>query len=158
MLPPEEFYKTLPTKRSAAQVVFFNQKKELLIVKPNYRKGWLLTGGSIDDNESPRQAAQREVKEELSLEVKDLKLICVDYKKTHKYKPEGYFFIFFGGQLSEQQIKNIKLQTEELVEFQFVTAQQAQEKLAKGINDRLKNCLKAIDNNTTIYLENGQLT
>ena len=156
MISPEEFYQALPTKRGAAGVIFFNNKKQILIVKPNYRDGWLLPGGAIDDNESPRQAAQREVKEELDLHTSKLTLVCVDYKVKHNYKPEGYFFGFYGGKLSNKEIKSITLQNEELTEMKFVDTSEAKGKLMPGIVNRLDEVMSAIKNNKAIYLENGQ--
>ena len=156
MVSPEEFYQALPTKRGAAGVIFFNGKKEILIVKPNYRDGWLLPGGAIDDNESPRQAAIREIKEELDLQINNLQLVCVDYKIKHDYKPEGYFFVFYGGKLSNKEIENIKLQDKELTEMKFVDMTEAKGKLMPGIVNRLDEVMVAIKNNRIVYLENGQ--
>ena len=49
----EEYAKMLPKKQVGTAVLFFNAKEELLILKPNYKDGWLVPGGSSDENESP---------------------------------------------------------------------------------------------------------
>ena len=47
----KNYYSTLPTKRMGAAVIFFNQKKEILIVKPTYKDHWSLPGGTVNKNE-----------------------------------------------------------------------------------------------------------
>lgn len=70
----EEYYKTLPKKRMAVGVLFFNSNNELLIVKPSYKSGWSIPGGVIEQDESPRMGFIREVKEEIGLDVEPLDL------------------------------------------------------------------------------------
>ena len=156
MMSKEKYYATFPKNRAGAGVIFFNDKKEILILKPNYRDNWILPGGVIDPNESPRQTVIREIKEELDLELKNPRFICVDYKHSQGIKPDGYFFIFYGGELSKNQIKKIKLQNEELLEYKFSDILQAQNLLIYGIKNRLNTCLEAIEKNTSFYLENGK--
>jgi len=75
-----EYYKTLPKKRAAVGALIFNHSDQLLIVKPNYRDRWLIPGGVVEENESPRAGCAREIKEELSLDLVVNDLVCVDYK------------------------------------------------------------------------------
>jgi ADP-ribose pyrophosphatase YjhB (NUDIX family) len=60
-----KYYKNLPKKRMAAGALILNKNNEILIVKPNYRDQWLIAGGVIEENESPKDACLREVKEEI---------------------------------------------------------------------------------------------
>ena len=64
---------------SGAIVVILNEKDELLVLKrPHFVKWapnqWGLPGGKIEPDETPLQAAVREVREETTLEVEDLRL------------------------------------------------------------------------------------
>ena len=72
-------YRIMPKKRLSAGVLFLNQKQEILLVKPTYREGWLLPGGVIDEDESPKHCAQREILEELGVRVACDTLLLVDY-------------------------------------------------------------------------------
>ena len=80
----------------AAAALLLNTQNEILIVKPIYRERWLLPGGVVEKNESPRQACIREVREELELDVAVGKLLCVDYKIQQGSREEGIEFVFFG--------------------------------------------------------------
>jgi 8-oxo-dGTP diphosphatase len=85
-------FEMLPKKRMASAALFLNAQNDMLIVKPIYRKDWLLPGGVVEERESPRQACIREVKEELGLDVAESQLLCVDNKlqqETTAYLEDG---------------------------------------------------------------------
>ena len=152
-LPPEEYYTSLPKKRMAAGVLFFNDKEELLLVKTNYKEAWSIPGGVVDEDESPRAAAMREVREEIGLEVAGLSLLCVDYTVPQGIKTESLQFVFSGGVLTEEQISRIRLQDGELETYRFMSADQAILMLNPGVKERLPDCLKALREGSACYLE-----
>ncbi|MEK7552265.1 MAG: NUDIX hydrolase [Patescibacteria group bacterium] len=149
----EEYAKILPKKRVGAGVLFFNTKGELLIVKPDYRKEWLVPGGVTDENESPLHSAVREVKEEIGLDVTELKLVGVYYGPKNGIFTDSLKFIFSGGVLTEDQIARIKLQKEELEEYRFVSIENALSVLSISLQKSIPACLKAIKNKTVAYIE-----
>ena len=110
-MPEEEFYKSLPRKRTAAGVLFFNDKQEVLLVKMSYKDGCGIPGGVIDANESPLQGALREVQEELNLTIptETLSLVCLAYYPGNGHITESLQFMFYGGVLIEEQIQSISL-------------------------------------------------
>lgn len=137
-----------------SSVIFFNEKSELLIVKPNYKDGWLMTGGSVDADESPMHAGVREVKEEIGLEIENPRLVCVHYlKAVDEIVTDTVQYVFFGGVLSDEQISKIELQESELDEYRFVPTNEALNLLRANIKFRLPYALAAIKNNTVAYLE-----
>jgi ADP-ribose pyrophosphatase YjhB (NUDIX family) len=42
---------------------------EILLVRPSYREGWSVPGGLVRRRETPRDAAQRELREEVGLDL-----------------------------------------------------------------------------------------
>lgn len=48
-----------------AAVLFTDDAGRALLVEPVYKSYWEIVGGCVDANESPRQAAIRETKEEI---------------------------------------------------------------------------------------------
>jgi 8-oxo-dGTP diphosphatase len=152
-----EYYKRLPKKRIAAGALIFNSKNQLLIVKPNYRDRWLIPGGIVEENESPRQGCQREIKEELDLIIKVKNPVCVDYKVASSQKPDGVYFLFDIGVINEKTIEVISIQNDELDEFRFINQELLVEMLEHGLHERVIHYLKRDRNDHKLceYLENG---
>lgn len=138
--------------------LFFNEKGELLIVKPTYKDDWSIPGGVIEQNESPLQTCRREVKEEIGLDVMNIdQMLCVDYIFPTKQQDENIQFIFYGGVLNLEQISNIKLAANELKEYKFIEIQKAKKLFGFKLNKRISHCITAIKNKSCKYLENGNL-
>ena len=152
----KSFYESLPTKRIAAGALFLNEHNELLLVKPHYREQWLLPGGVVEKDESPKQACIREIKEELGLQVRVGKLLCVDYKVPQAERAEGLQFVFFGGRIGVELIRQIRLQSEELEEYRFAPREVAVKLLDSWSAKRIPFALRAIEDGNIAYLENGQ--
>lgn len=148
-------YEALPKKRMAAGALFLNEAGNILIVKPTYRPDWLLPGGTVEENESPREACAREIKEELNLEVFLEHLLCIEYLSKDLQQTESVQFVFYGGQLSQTQIQTIVLPAIELNEYRFSPRDEACLLLSRKLAKRLPYCLLALKENMTIYLEDG---
>lgn len=152
-----DYYKNLPRKRMGAGVIFLNEKGEILIVKPSYRDHWSIPGGTVDDNESPKQACIREVKEETGLTIKEVGFLCIDYSpKESDEKNESLQFVFYGGIIKDANIPNIKLDNKELVDFRFVSITDAEKLLGHKLVKRLPKCVDSIKTGTSVYLEDGE--
>lgn len=151
-----EYYKNLPKKRMGVGALILNEKEEILIVKPSYKDHWSIVGGVIDNNESPKDACIREAKEEIGIDLKEAKFLCVDYISNVDEKGDNLQFIFFGGILNNNEIKNIKLEEKEITEYKFATITEALPLLSEKLKARLLECLNVLKNNNAIYLENGK--
>ncbi|MCM2532756.1 NUDIX hydrolase [Neobacillus pocheonensis] len=57
-----------PKHRVAASVAVVNSKNEILLVK-NWKRGWEFPGGYVENGESVKTAAIREVREEAGVEI-----------------------------------------------------------------------------------------
>ena len=149
-----EFYKSLPQKRMASGVLLFNKQKQILILKPTYKDMWEVPGGIIESNESPRQAAIREIKEELGLDISFMQFLCVDYQTERGEKNECLQFMFYGGILSDDQINTIVTQSSEVQDLKFVDKNEALTMLGGSKPKRLPFCFEALEKNKPVYLEN----
>lgn len=155
---PKKYYELLPKKPVGAGVLLFNNKNELLIVKPTYKDYWSIPGGVVEKKESPRAGAERETQEEIGLKIKVKRLISIDHlvSKKHGKAADSIQFLFFGGCLNDKQIETIKISIDEIERYQFLKINKSLHLLGKNFKKRLKNSLYALKNKKVIYLENGE--
>jgi len=158
--PNLEYYKALPKKRMASGVLMFNENGEFLVVKPSYKDCWSIPGGIIDDNESPRQAAARETKEEVGINIIECQFLSVDYVSNETEKGESLQFIFYGGKLKPAQINKIRINNDEIVEYKFADIKEAIKLFGgpeRNLVKRILHSLKAIKSKNAVYSENGEV-
>jgi 8-oxo-dGTP diphosphatase len=151
-LPPAEHYARLHKLPFAAGAVIRNTQEQILLVKPNYRDGWLLPGGSAEAGESPKEACHREVLEEVGLNLPIRRLLCLDYGDNNAR--ERFVFIFDGGVLTQAQKAGIVLQNRELTDFQFVSQNAVTELLNPVAARWIVWALQALETGELYYLEN----
>jgi 8-oxo-dGTP diphosphatase len=158
MLPVAEYMATLPRKRMAASAIIRNAAGEILLVKPTYRPDWLMPGGTIEADESPRAACKREVLEEIGLDLLIGPLLSLEYQPQNGDRTEALMFTFDGGVLSEKQIAAIQLPTDELSAVQFLSLDAALPLFAVRMHQRTRAALSALAKGTVVYLEDGRKT
>ncbi len=154
-LADEEYFHSLPRKTGGSAVLFFNTNQDLLIVKPDYRDGWLIPGGSIDENESPLACAVRETQEEIGLTFSpgSLTLVGVHFGQKNGIRGDSLKFVFNGGVLSEEMISQIVLQTDELEKYEFLPIDEALPLLSSSLQACLPDCIAAISEGRVSYTE-----
>lgn len=143
----------VPQKRVAAGALFLDEAGRLLIVKPTYKPLWNIPGGVIEENESPRQGCQREVREELGLEKALDRLLCVEYTPAVDKETEKLVFIFWGGVLTVAEIAAIRLPADELSEFRFLSVEEALALLPPDKAERVRHSLAMVGREGAVYRE-----
>jgi 8-oxo-dGTP diphosphatase len=143
-------------KRVAADVLLRDEEGRILLVDPKYKPGWDLPGGMAEGNEAPANAARRELKEELGLDLQVHELLCVDWVSPHGPWDDSLMFVFDGGVLSEQQIHGLHLVDEELAQFRFCTRNEARKLLRPYVWRRVGAALDALRTQRVQYLEDGE--
>src|SRR5258707_14543061 len=99
----EEF--RVATPRVAAGVLIRDGSDRVLLVKPSYKAGWEIPGGYVEPGESPKQAARREVHEELGIDTPIGRLLVVDWA-PHPDEGDKVLFIFDGGELGDENVSS----------------------------------------------------
>jgi ADP-ribose pyrophosphatase YjhB (NUDIX family) len=154
----QEYLASLPKKIMGAGCLFFDKENRILIVKPSYKNTWNLPGGVLEANESPQSGCMREVREEIGIEVKPERLLCIDYTSKTEEAIESLQFIFFGGFLSQEKIEAIDVATDEINAYQFLQPQQALTLMSKKLSRRVNKCLEIINSDRTLYLEDQEIS
>jgi 8-oxo-dGTP pyrophosphatase MutT (NUDIX family) len=113
---------------------------QILLVKPSYRSYWLIPGGLVERDEPPWLAARREAKEEIGIDVGELRFIGMDWRPTDDEYDDSLHFLFDGGTLSEDQIAAIKCDGTEIVDYQFATRDDVDKLLDPHLARRIIAC------------------
>jgi 8-oxo-dGTP diphosphatase len=141
----------------AASILFTDVGGRVLLVEPTYRDTWLLPGGTVEADESPRTGALREVEEELGLEVVPGQLLVVDWLPTDGEWTESISFTFAGGVLDPALEAKIRLPADELRSWAWCTEAEAEERVSAVLARRLRVAARALQLGSTVYSENGEL-
>ncbi|WP_433358886.1 NUDIX domain-containing protein [Streptosporangium sp. CA-115845] len=142
-------------KRVTADVLLRDAAGRLLLVRPTYKEGWDLPGGMAEANESPTEAARRELSEELGLDIPLKALLCVDWVAPHGPWDDLMAFVFDGGILTDDQCGRLRLQDEELSACTFFEEAGALDRLPSRQRLRTAQALAALKDHVPRYLENG---
>lgn len=144
---------SLPRKRMGAGALVRNDRGQVLLVEPTYKTTWELPGGAVDADESPRQAVEREVQEELGLQLELGRLLCIEWQGPEPDRTESLMFIYDGGVLPESAA--IRLPAEELASYRFVDRGQIAELMVERLSRRTLAALQALDEARVVEVEHG---
>jgi ADP-ribose pyrophosphatase YjhB (NUDIX family) len=134
--------------------LIFDATGRLLVLKPNYKRGWTIPGGQMDaTGETPWEACLRETREECGLEPESGRLVCVDFRRPKPNRPGGMRFLFDCGVIEDRQLGAIRLQAEEIDAYRLAELDEALSLLSGPIRRRVAAGLGA---KRCVYLEDGR--
>ncbi|MFG2630243.1 NUDIX domain-containing protein [Streptomyces sp. NPDC048473] len=157
-LPPAEYYASLPKHIAGAGVIIHDTAGRILLVKPSYGDGtWEIVGGALDLGEHPRQAARREAREELGIDLTPGLLLAIDWvPEQADGRPPLANYLYDGGLITQHEAqKRIHLDPDELTAWQLATPEQWDILLAPHMARRLHACSRALAQGTTADLHHG---
>lgn len=154
----EEHFKNIPRKHIGSGGLFLNDINEILLVKPTYKEDWEIPGGVVEINESPQETFQREIKEELGLDLKPKQLLVFDFNPKRGIHGDSIMLVFFGGVFDKKLISSIKLPKEELSEYKFVNIKEAKRLVSDTKARRLVKALEAYNRKECLCLIDGYET
>jgi 8-oxo-dGTP diphosphatase len=144
----------VPRIPASAGALIFDAAGRVLILKPNYKKGWTLPGGQIDPSgESPWEACRRETHEECGLEVERGRLLCVDFLRPKANRPGGVRFLFDCGTVSDERLAGVRLQAEEIDAHRVLELAAALKLLSGPLRRRVS---ASVGSPRCVYLEEGR--
>ena len=144
----------VPRIPASAGALIFDAAERLLILKPNYKKGWTVPGGQVEaTGESPWEACQRETSEECGLSVEHGRLVCVDFLRAKAGRPGGVRFLFDCGTFADDVLSTIRLSDGEIDEYRLADLDDAVKLLSGPVRRRVA---ASAGRKGCIYLEEGR--
>ncbi|MDG4761338.1 NUDIX hydrolase [Micromonospora sp. WMMD710] len=145
----------MPRKRMAAGLLITDADERVLLVEPVYKASWEIPGGCVEADESPYQAAIRECREELGLDLAPGRLLVVDWVPARAGRAEGVMVVFDGGTLEPRVHERIVVPPGELKGWAFSDPPEAAQRLPPLLTRRITEALNARADGCSYYLEDG---
>lgn len=139
----------MATPRTAAGVIFTDAQARILMVHPTYKDYWDIPGGYVEPGESPREAALREVHEELGLSVVLGKMLAVDWAPSEA-EGDKLLFLFAGPELPQDV--TFEFSDGEIDETRYVAVDELPQYTIERLAHRLRSALAG----NVVYLEHGE--
>ncbi|MGI5359721.1 NUDIX domain-containing protein [Streptomyces sp. CA-252508] len=155
-LPPEQFAETLPKATVFGSVFFTDERDHPLHLRAVYSSThpWQWPGGTTEAGERPWRTAVRECEEETGIVVSGPpRLLAAVFGlpgAPWPYATAGY--VFDGGRLTDQQIKEIRLAPEEHDEYRVLPLPQWRPLMPARDFDRLRRVMEARRTGRAAYI------
>lgn len=143
----------LPKTRAIAQGILRNPTGELLVCELTYKQEWDLPGGVVDPHESPATCLEREVREELGLDVTAGRLLAVNWLPPYRGWDDALQFLFDLGTIDPDVLDPANFLTREIKGVHWVRLDRLGEHLAPYAA-RLVERTAVVEH--PVYLEDGR--
>lgn len=144
---------TLPRKRVIVQGLADDGAGRFLLCQLTYKTHWDLPGGVAEPAESPVTSLERELREELGLELPVGDLVAVDWLPPYRQWEDAVLLVFDLGSVPDLTQRAV-LQPTELQGVHWCTVEEAQARVAPYVH----RLLAALDGRTPgrcLFLEDG---
>ena len=146
----------LPRKRAISQLLVRDREERVLICQLTYKRDWDLPGGVVEVGESPRDAAAREIEEELALAVEAGDLLLTDWLPPWAGWDDAVCLVFDGGQHDADLLDPMVLEPREIRHAEFATPEQVRERCADFTARRIASALAVARGDARpSYVESG---
>lgn len=135
----------MPNYVSGAMCRIEREDGRMLVVRTSYRRGWVFPGGMLDRGETPAEAAVREVREEVGLDVdlvgQTMMLMDPNLRRID--------FVFTGRVVEGADPDDLALQPAEIAEARWIHRDDIDQLLASD-RSSIGRLLDAIDTGQTL--------
>lgn len=142
----------------AAGVIFLDKNDRVLMVVPSYKDFLDIPGGFVEAGERPKEAARREVREELNIDPPIGRLLVADWWNDSVDSQGGpkLLLVFDGGLLSPRHVESITVDGSEVIGWGFHAVANLPAITIPRLVNRIEEARAARHDNATRYLEEGQ--
>lgn len=147
---------TLPRTRVISQGLVRDDRGRVLLCELTYKSDWDLPGGVVDPHEAPWHALQREVGEELGLDLRPGRLLAVNWMPPYRQWDDAVHFVFDLGRVPDV-VERARLDRRELAALHWVDPGDLATRMAPYAVRHLTTVLSAGDQPVPLVLEDGLL-
>jgi 8-oxo-dGTP pyrophosphatase MutT (NUDIX family) len=156
LLPFSEYAASLNRKRAAAGVLLRDERSRVLLVETTYKAEWEIPGGAVEADEAPWTTAARELHEELGITRPLGTLLVIDHIRAQEVMPEGLAFVFDGGLITEDEVRDIRSTDPEIQSVGLYTLEEAEKLVKSTLHARLGAALRSVESGGIVFCEGGR--
>ncbi len=142
----------LPRKRAISQMLLRDEDGRVLLCRLTYKRDWDLPGGVVEVGESPRLAVQREVEEELGLDIEPGGLVLTDWLPAWSGWDDAVCLVFDGGTHHTSVLAGVVMQEREIRDVRFCTLEEVDQLAADFTARRVRAAVEG----SQPYTESGR--
>ncbi|MED7950421.1 NUDIX hydrolase [Streptomyces sp. BE303] len=142
-----DYYRQLPAPMAAATVLVRDTEGRILVLDPRYKDHAELPGGMVEAHETPRQAAAREIAEELGRRVPVGRLLVSDCNPAtlSRHGRALTCHVYDAEPLDPAQARALRFPDGEIRAARWLSPKDAQEALPAVLADRAAAGLRALE-------------
>ncbi len=144
----------LPRKRLIAHVLMRDADGRILLCDTQFKTDWELPGGIVEPGEPPRVGAEREVREELGIDLVVGRLLVADWMPPYLGWDDALELIYDGGTVTAAELEHYVLQPSEIKAARLCTLSEAAA-LVTPLSHRRLTIAAGLQPPATVYLEDG---
>jgi SAM-dependent methyltransferase/ADP-ribose pyrophosphatase YjhB (NUDIX family) len=153
LLDRRTYLEGLPRKRVGVGIVCTDRQGRVLLVHPTYRPEWLVPGGVVEADESPRRACEREVAEELGVTIDVGDVLCVEYRAAEPERSDESLQMLFDGGTVDGDVARFSCADGEIDGYAFVDPADLEGRVTPHLARRIRRALAARAGEGDVYLE-----
>lgn len=146
----------LPRKRAITQMLIRDREGRVLLCQLTYKQDWDLPGGVVEVGESLRDAASREVEEELALLIPTGELLLTDWLPPWRGWDDAVCLVWDGGVHDVSILDSVVKQAREIKDVRFCTPEEVRERATDFTARRVEAALGRLNGNGPAYTESGR--
>lgn len=151
--PTEEYYRTLPRRYMGAGMLFTDSANNILLLETTYKEFYEIPGGVVESGESPREAARREIQEELGIQVDPGAMLIVDTRSQPAPKGDAIMIVYDGGIIEDPAA--LQPDGDEIAQVRLTPVDQLDQVCTPQMATRLRAAIRARELGTTIEIVDG---
>lgn len=144
-----------PRKRLIAHAILTDTSGRVALCQTSFKEDWEFPGGIVEPGESPRVGCQREIVEEMGIDVTLDRVLAIDWLRPYLGWEDATELVFGAPTLSDAQVAAVRPDGQEILAIHWLDPVEAEQHLAPFAVGRLRGALESLADGRTRYLEGG---